>query len=226
MAHRRKGRSRTERRRTTLLRAGLVPPGDATGRSASIAGLVVRHGKSLEIEPLFQTGPALPVERADVKPQPGDLVLFSFSYGFRAKILRTLGKSSMLRDVMDALLADNLVQRGFTPKVLAEAAEAAEFASRRDSYRADLRDLFTFTVDPALAHDFDDALSFERSEVGTTVYVHIADVSYYVLEETALDREALRRGNSVYVATAWSRCCRRCSHPRSARCNRVRTAKP
>ena len=201
MAHRRKGRSRTDRRRTTLLRAGLVPPGDATGRSASIAGVVVRHGKSLEIEPLFQTGPALPVERADIKPQPGDLVLFSFSYGFRAKILRTLGKSSKLRDVMDALLADNLVQRGFTPKVLAEAAAAAEFASRRDSYRADLRDLFTFTVDPALAHDFDDALSFERSEGGTTVYVHIADVSYYVLEETALDREALRRGNSVYVAT-------------------------
>ncbi len=127
--------------------------------------------------------------------------MFSFSYGFRAKILCTLGKSSKLRDVMDALLADNLVQRGFTAKVLAEAAEAAEFASRRDSYRADLRDLFTFTVDPALAHDFDDALSFERSDGGATVYVHIADVSYYVLEETALDREALRRGNSVYVAT-------------------------
>ena len=204
MAQRRKkAKSRSDRRRTTLLRAGLVPPGDATGRSASIAGLVVRRGKSLEVEPLFQPGPALPIERGTVKSQPGDLVLFCFSYGFRAKILRSLGKSSNLRDVMDALLADNLVQRGFSPKVLEEAAQAAETASRRDSYRADVRDLFTFTVDPALAHDFDDALSFERTEGAdtVTVYVHIADVSYYVLEETALDREALRRGNSVYVAT-------------------------
>ena len=65
MAQRRKkAKSRSDRRRTTLLRAGLVPPGDATGRSASIAGLVVRHGKSLEVEPLFQPGPPLPVERA------------------------------------------------------------------------------------------------------------------------------------------------------------------
>jgi len=200
---RKKAKSRSDRRRTTLLRAGLVPPGDATGRSASIAGLVVRRGKSLEVEPLFQPGPALPIERGTVKSQPGDLVLFCFSYGFRAKILRSLGKSSNLRDVMDALLADNLVQRGFSPKVLEEAAQVAETASRRDSYRADVRDLFTFTVDPALAHDFDDALSFERTEGAdtVTVYVHIADVSYYVLEETALDREALRRGNSVYVAT-------------------------
>ena len=62
----------------------------------------------------------MPVERGSVKPQPGDLVLFSFSFGFRAKILRTLGKSNKLSDVMDALLADNLVQRGFSPKVLAE----------------------------------------------------------------------------------------------------------
>ena len=185
-----------------LARAGLVPQGDPTGRSSSIAGVIVRRGKSLEVEPLFQAGPALPVERSPIKPQPGDLVLFTFSYGFKARIVRPLGKSEVLGDVLEALLADNLVQRGFSPKVLAEAAEAAELHGRRDSYRADLRDLYTFTVDPVMAQDFDDALSFERAVEGTTtVYVHIADVSYFVTEETALDREALRRGNSVYVAT-------------------------
>jgi ribonuclease R len=53
-----------------------------------------------------------------------------------------------------------------------------------------------------MAKDFDDALSFTPGADGTTtVYVHIADVAYYVAEGTALDREALRRGNSVYVAT-------------------------
>jgi len=197
-----KGRSRSEKRRVMLARTGLIPPGDPCGRSASIAGVIVRRGKSLEVEPLFQSCPALPVERSPVRPQPGDLVLFTFSYGFKARIVRALGKSNVLRDVLEALLTDSLAQRGFSPRVLAEAAEVAEWQSRRDTYRADLRDLFTFTVDPIMAQDFDDALSFERTADGTTmVYVHIADVSYFVLEDTALDREALRRGNSVYVAT-------------------------
>jgi len=202
VARRKPARGRSERRRATLVRAGLVPAGDPTGRSSSIAGVVTRRGKSMEVEPLFQAGPPLPLERGPVRPQPGDLVLFTFSYGFKARIVRPLGKSRILADVMEALMVDNLVQRGFSPKVVAEAGEAAELQSRRDSYRADLRDLFTFTIDPALARDFDDALSFERTPAGTTsVYVHIADVSYFVVEETALDREALRRGNSVYVAT-------------------------
>jgi len=176
--------------------------GDPTGKSASIAGVVVRRGKSLEVEPLFQSSPGLPVERGPIRPQPGDLVLFTFSYGFKAQIVRSLGKNNVLRDILEALLTDGLVQRGFSPRVLAEAAEVAQLQSKPDPYRTDLRHLFTFTVDPAMAQDFDDALSFERtSEGATTVYVHIADVSYFVAEETALDREALRRGNSVYVPT-------------------------
>ena len=202
MARHRKGRSRSERRRTTLVRAGLIPAGDPSGRSSSVAGVIVRRGKSLEVEPLFQPGPALPVERGPIRPQSGDLVLFTFSYGFKARVVRPLGKSNVLRDVMEALLVDHLVQRGFSPEVLAEAAKAAERHARPDSDRTDLRDLYTFTVDPIMAQDFDDALSFERTLGGTTaVYVHIADVSYFAAEGKALDREALRRGNSVYVAT-------------------------
>ncbi len=202
MARHTPGRSRSDRRRAQLVRAGLIPPGDPTGRSSNIAGVIVRRGKSLEVEPLFQPGPALPVERSPIRPQPGDLVLFTFSYGFKAQIVRPLGKSNVLGDVMEALLVDKLVQRGFSPKVLAEATAVAELQAKSDSYRTDLRDLYTFTVDPVMAQDFDDALSFERSADGTTtVYVHIADVSYFVAERTTLDREALRRGNSVYVAT-------------------------
>jgi len=202
MARHTPGRSRSERRRTQLARAGLIPAGDTTGRSAGIAGVVVRRGKSLEVEPLFQPGPALPAERSPLRPQPGDLVLFTFSYGFKAQIVRPIGKSNVLGDVLEALLLDSLVRRGFAPKVLAEAAAAAETHAGADAYRVDLRDLYTFTVDPATAQDFDDALSFRRSTDGiTTVFVHIADVSYYVKEGGVLDREALRRGNSVYVAT-------------------------
>jgi ribonuclease R len=155
----------------------------------------------MEIEPLFQPGPVLPLERGPIRPQPGDLVLFTFSYGFKAQIVRSLGSSRILADVLEALLVGGVVQRGFSSKVLADAAHSAELQARHDSDRVDLRDLYTFTVDPVMAQDFDDALSFERTPEGTTaVYVHIADVSYFVIEETALDREALRRGNSVYVA--------------------------
>jgi ribonuclease R len=180
----------------------MIVPGEPGAHSANIAGVIVRRGKSLEVEPLFQNGPNLPVERAPVRPQPGDLVLYTFSYGFKARITRTLGKRSSLRDVMDALLADSLVQRGFSPKVQSEAGAAAELHNRRDTFRSDLRDLFTFTIDPVMAKDYDDALSFQRTPENTTmVYVHIADVAYFVQEDTALDREALRRGNSVYVAT-------------------------
>jgi ribonuclease R len=196
------GRSRSDKRRAQLARAGLIPAGDPTGKSANIAGVIVRRGKSLEVEPLFQPGPALPVERSPIRPQPGDLVLFTFSFGFKAQIVRSLGKSNVIGDVMEALLVDSLVQRGFSPKVLAGADEAAKSNERHDSYRKDLRDLYTFTVDPVMAQDFDDALSFERTPEGTTtVYVHIADVSYFVTEGTVLDKDALRRGNSVYVAT-------------------------
>jgi ribonuclease R len=202
VAPHRKGRGRSDRRRATLVRAGLIPPGDPTGRSSTIAGIVARRGKSLEVEPLFQPGPPLPVERGSVRPQPGDLVLFTFSYGFRAQIIRPLGKSSLLKDVMEALLADSGIRRGFGQAVLAEAAKAAPLHEVSDPDRVDLRGLYTFTIDPVLAQDFDDALSFARAAADvTTVYVHIADVSYFVGEGTALDREALRRGNSVYVAT-------------------------
>lgn len=63
-----------------------------------------------------------------------------------------------------------------------------------------MRDTFTFTIDPADAKDFDDALSFEKLEDETyRIGVHIADVSYYVRPNTKIDDEAYERGTSVYL---------------------------
>jgi len=65
--------------------------------------------------------------------------------------------------------------------------------------RRDMRDVFTFTIDPADAKDFDDALSFESIEEGYRIGVHIADVSYYVKPGSKEDEDAYRRGTSVYL---------------------------
>ena len=173
-----------------------------TSAPAPIAGLVVRRGRNLEVEPLFQKGPSSLPTREGVKLQAGDLVLYTWAPGNKVRVVRVIGKKGVLADVIEALLLDNLIERGFSAAVLAEAVEAADLESRRDTYRVDLRDLFTFTVDPETARDFDDALSFEPGDDGVvTVFVHIADVCYYVVEGTALDEEALRRTTSVYVST-------------------------
>lgn len=66
--------------------------------------------------------------------------------------------------------------------------------------RRDMRDVFTFTIDPADAKDFDDAISFAKNEDGTfQIGVHIADVSFYVKPGTPTDDEAYRKGTSVYL---------------------------
>lgn len=68
--------------------------------------------------------------------------------------------------------------------------------------RRDMRDVFTFTIDPADAKDFDDALSFEIESADPAVYrigVHIADVSFYVRPDTKVDDDAYQRGTSVYL---------------------------
>lgn len=66
--------------------------------------------------------------------------------------------------------------------------------------RRDFRDITTFTIDPIDAKDFDDAISYQINDKGQLeIGVHIADVSYYVKPDSALDKEALKRGNSVYL---------------------------
>ena len=90
------------------------------------------------------------------------------------------------------------LRRRFDPLV---EREARNMASEADSSgRTDFRDLVTFTIDPPSARDFDDAISAEELDDGAVrVWVHIADVSAFVKPGSALDREAYRRANSVYV---------------------------
>ena len=117
----------------------------------------------------------------------------------RAKVVRELGDPGVATDVIAAMLEDREVRTGFSRRIEEEAAQATERAKSLDFDRRDLRDLATFTVDPASAHDFDDAVSAERTDRGVRLWIHIADVAAHVRPGDALEKEAYRRANSTYV---------------------------
>ncbi len=100
------------------------------------------------------------------------------------------------------MLRDQLGHRGFSAALESEAAAAADAVEAHPGRRRDLTDLSTFTVDPATARDFDDAVSAQREGDGARVWIHIADVSAHVRPGSPLDLEARRRGNSTYVPGA------------------------
>lgn len=88
------------------------------------------------------------------------------------------------------------------PKAVEEAAEkiSSEITKQDEAEREDFRDVFTCTIDPHDAKDFDDALSVKRLDKGLwQVGVHIADVSHYVTEGSIIDKEAMKRATSVYL---------------------------
>jgi ribonuclease R len=110
------------------------------------------------------------------------------------------------RSLIDALARERGLPRAFEQHVERAARRARdrrlEVRGDLDS-RRDLSELATFTIDPLSARDFDDAISAEALDGGATrVWVHIADVSAYVPEGSAVDQEALRRATSVYMPGA------------------------
>jgi ribonuclease R len=106
------------------------------------------------------------------------------------------------REAVEELLEERLGRRGFAAALEVEAGRAADAAEHGDVRRRDLTELSTFTIDPATARDFDDAISARREEGGIRLWVHIADVAAHVRPGTPLDLEARRRANSTYVPGA------------------------
>ena len=102
---------------------------------------------------------------------------------------------------MHAILAEFNLPYRFEKEVEDAADAISDKITANDlKGRKDFRDTLTFTIDPADAKDFDDALSFRKLENGNyEVGVHIADVSYYVKPGTPVDKEARERGTSVYL---------------------------
>ncbi|MEE8110058.1 MAG: ribonuclease R [bacterium] len=117
----------------------------------------------------------------------------------RGRIVRVLGFPDDPEVEVGMICAEFGIRMEFPKEVLQEAVSHSEPEAKDFGRREDLRDLLTFTIDGDTAWDFDDAVSLEVSQSGACrLGVHIADVSHYVTDGSALDEEARHRGTSVY----------------------------
>ncbi|MGH2922667.1 MAG: RNB domain-containing ribonuclease, partial [Solirubrobacterales bacterium] len=163
----------------------------------TVVAVTAKRGRFLVAESLFEPGERISLGGGR-RVGAGRIVLLQ-QRGGKGKVLREIGRPDRAADVIEAFLAENGVRRGFSNEVEAEAERAAETAAGVGGERRDLTELPTFTVDPASAHDFDDAVSAERTGDGVRIWIHIADVAAHVRPGGALEAEAYERANSTYV---------------------------
>jgi len=178
------------------------PRGDRPGAATPAKPLpyrVARWGKFWSLEPLFADTRSYLVAKGGEPPKLDELVLAVPVHGDRRRIVEVLGRADDLRAVLRAMIYARGLPQGFTAEVLDEAAAVGARAARADCGRHDLTALPTFTIDPDTARDFDDAISVQREGAGYRAHVHIADVSYFVDDDGAIEREARRRTSSLYL---------------------------
>jgi ribonuclease R len=168
-----------------------------------VVAVLEKRGRFFTATPFFARGRRINLDKPPREVRADDLVLVTptGSRGGHGKVTRRLGRPDNARDVLEALMLDRGLRRRFDPAVERAARKASEQPPNGEAgARRDLRDLPTFTIDPPTARDFDDAISAERLDDGAIrVWVHIADVSAHVTPGSLVDREAYRRGTSVYV---------------------------
>lgn len=193
-----------------------VPGGRPVGRvtavlvraNSTVTGRVDRTGKELWLTPDGGKLPPVKLAGGHAGLRHGDKAEAKMlSYGSRkepplAVPLRTFGRDGTRQAAVEAILARHAVSRTFPQEALLEAGSIpAEVPASALEGRLDLRDCLIITIDGPTAKDLDDAVSLTREENGNwRLGVHIADVSHYVSEGSALDHEAWQRGTSVYFA--------------------------
>ncbi len=173
-----------------------MPQQEEYGRPRAL--VVSRRGRFWVGEPLFERGPQVSLARGRVKVEPGGIALCRIDARGGQPIV-DLGRADNARDVVAALVADRGLRPTFRDRHEQEARSAIARLERDAGERRDLTAEPTFTVDPASARDFDDAVSARPEGDGYRVWVHIADVAAHVKPESGLDREALSRANSTYA---------------------------
>ncbi len=117
------------------------------------------------------------------------------------EVVQSLGGNSLHDNEMISILVGQGIPIDFPESVMKEAEQTSDSIDPNEvEKRRDFRNILTFTIDPVDAKDFDDAISIQTLKNGhTEVGVHIADVSHFVRPGSEMDKEALKRGNSVYL---------------------------
>lgn len=193
---------------------GERPQGEVTGilerSSKIITGRVEKSKRNFFIKP--ESGKMMRdvlVTKRDLSgAMPGDKVKVELydsedtHHIPEGKVLEVFGKSGSFQVEMQALVAESGLPGAFPKSVIAQAESyPQEIPEGEIAKRLDLRKEIIFTIDPEDAKDYDDAVSLTENDDWTlTLGVHIADVSHYVTENSPLDKEALERGTSIYLA--------------------------
>ncbi len=120
----------------------------------------------------------------------------------RVEIVRLFGSSESAKNCAQSILYSQNLEKSFPKEVCNEvvALDGFEIPDEEFENRLDLRGWDIFTIDAASTKDIDDAISIQTTASGWQLGVHIADVSWFVHPHSELDREAFRRGTSVYYA--------------------------
>lgn len=118
------------------------------------------------------------------------------------RVTAVLGERTSLKGCIEGIIMSNGIKQEFDADTMSEVQKAPSAVTEKDiEGRTDLRDMLIFTIDGDDARDFDDAVSLSVLNNGNYYLgVHIADVTHYVKEGTALDTEAFERATSVYLA--------------------------
>jgi ribonuclease R len=142
----------------------------------------------------------------DTTALPGQLVVVALDHWNdatttpRGRILEVLGWPGDPGVEMISVIHRYGLRTSFPDDVLAEARGVPETPEPAEiTRRTDWREQLVITIDPADAKDHDDAIWLEKTRDGWTLAVHIADVSHYIKPGSAMDREAIARGNSTYL---------------------------
>jgi len=210
-----------ERRRGKKRRAWETPPAEKRARvvrilerkNERVIGTLRRSYNFWHVVPddpkFFYDVIVAPPEKSGLEPAPkeNDKVCVKLNEWTQrhinpsGEIVENFGESRTPMAEYRAILSKYDLSETFPPEAAAEAEKAPKRVEAADIRgRLDIRGVFTITIDPEDAKDFDDAISLEQDAGGEwEVGVHIADVSRYVRPRTALDAEAAKRGNSTYL---------------------------
>ncbi|MCD5389906.1 MAG: ribonuclease R [Candidatus Pacebacteria bacterium] len=169
-------------------------------------GIIKAHGDHFNLHPDDFKIPEILIPNALAdNPTVGEKVyaeIETYEPTLTGRIVKHLGKVGSNDALMNGIALEQGFDFSFSDEVEAEAdaLEKKGITNDERENRRDMRDTLTFTIDPADAKDFDDALSFKKLDDKTyEIGIHIADVAHYVTPGSALDNEAQKRTTSVYL---------------------------